>query len=354
MADQPTTEIVPATTATPIRTTDAFLQPAAKVYEIKEAFDAYQELCRRLLDDSDYQRIGNKDFKKKSAWRKLGAAYNISDEIVSKHYERAENGRIVMAEVVVRVTAPNGRQGEGLGICDLWEKCCNPELCRNTSKWHTHCSRDCDGARHFSNSQHDLPATAHTRAKNRALSDLIAAGEVSAEEITNADHMQEPPQPRSFRERLKELPEAAQDAFPQWLASAGFPKVPKDWNAEQARACEKWLTNAEAGTIETAVGTPEAAETPVEPSEPDHAPEAADVASGPSDEAVAEAVGDDAVEAEIARVRGLKPAEVKAELEARGLELDGNADAQRKRLVLAVLREQMAAKQGGADSAVER
>ena len=35
----------------------------------------------------------------------------------------------------------------------------------------------------FSNPENDVRGTAHTRAKNRAISDLIGAGEVSAEEI---------------------------------------------------------------------------------------------------------------------------------------------------------------------------
>jgi hypothetical protein len=57
-----------------------------------------------------------------------------------------------------------------------------------------------------------------------------------------------------------------------------------------------------------------------------------------SDEQVAEDAGEDAVKIEIARVKGLKPAAVEAELVELGLSTDGNADAQRKRLVLAILR----------------
>jgi hypothetical protein len=37
--------------------------------------------------------------------------------------------------------------------------------------------------RKFSKPEHDILAIAHTRAKNRAISDLIGLGEVSAEEL---------------------------------------------------------------------------------------------------------------------------------------------------------------------------
>ena len=42
------------------------------------------------------------------------------------------------------------------------------------------CSR---GERGFAHPNHDIPATAHTRATNRAIADLIGAGEVTAEEM---------------------------------------------------------------------------------------------------------------------------------------------------------------------------
>ncbi len=55
-------------------------------------------------------------------------------------------------------TAPNGRQTEGVAICTSTEK-------------------------KFAHPEHDVYTTCHTRAKNRAISDMIAAGEVSAEEM---------------------------------------------------------------------------------------------------------------------------------------------------------------------------
>ena len=42
----------------------------------------YQDLVKALLEPSDYQKINGVPKKKKSAWRKLATAFNISDEII--------------------------------------------------------------------------------------------------------------------------------------------------------------------------------------------------------------------------------------------------------------------------------
>lgn len=158
------------------------VRPIAGEDEIVDAFNAYQHLCERLLVPADHQSISGKQFRKKSAWRKLAVAMGVSTEIVDRQYER-EGRRIVRAEIVVRATAPNGRSWEGLGACDLGEKCCVQPCSKKRYDNHKCCPADCTGAVHFSNPQHDLPATAATRATNRACADLFGFGEVSAEEI---------------------------------------------------------------------------------------------------------------------------------------------------------------------------
>ncbi|MFH2110588.1 MAG: hypothetical protein ABIJ47_04935 [Candidatus Bathyarchaeota archaeon] len=152
----------------------------------KAAMQAYQELCsavfipwdRRkvengvIVQESDYQRIPvrhqeggrwiteYKDFPKKSAWRKLGKFYKISDEIVGepKRVDR-EDGSFVY-HYTVKAIAPDGQYTFGIGSCDSKEI---PDERRR---------------------EHDTESKAHTRAKNRAISDLIGFGQVSAEEVT--------------------------------------------------------------------------------------------------------------------------------------------------------------------------
>jgi hypothetical protein len=164
---------------------------AAPIGEIVQAQKAYHDVCTALLDENDIQVIGSKTFKKRSAWNKLAVAFAVSTEEVRTSHERDERGRITRTECVVRATAPNGRVSDGIGACDLYERCCDPETCTKKTVWpdsgrptgHTHCTYPCKQA-HFGNSQHDIPATAFTRASNRAKADLFGMGEVSAEEVT--------------------------------------------------------------------------------------------------------------------------------------------------------------------------
>lgn len=178
----------------PARSESSLIALAGSVADIVAAQAAYQEVCRALLDSSDIQMIGQKEFKKKSAWRKLGVAFGVSTQILTTTHERNERGRIVRTEVVARATAPNGRFAEGIGACDLYERCCEPETCNKLEFWedsgratgHKHCAEFPCKTAHFSNPQHDIPATAATRATNRAAADLFGMGEVSAEEMPDA------------------------------------------------------------------------------------------------------------------------------------------------------------------------
>ena len=138
------------------------LLTAAPTDDVVALQRAFLDLSAKLLDPSDFQRIGGKEYKTKSAWRKLAAAFNVSDAVLERNYTYGEDGRIMRAEYVAIATAPNGRSAVGVGIASVYE-------------------------RSFSNPEHDIPATAHTRAKNRAFSDLFGLGEVSADEIANAD-----------------------------------------------------------------------------------------------------------------------------------------------------------------------
>lgn len=159
------------------------VQPIAELAAIRDMFLEYQKCVAALLTDDDYQQIGPKKFKKKSAWRKLGTAFGLSGERITAEDDYLPDGRIRRAKRTVRAIAPNGRSMDGEGVCDIYERCCEP----GCTKRHEHCpsarSEHCVGWTHFSHAEHDIPTTAYTRALNRAVSDLIGAGEVSAEEI---------------------------------------------------------------------------------------------------------------------------------------------------------------------------
>jgi hypothetical protein len=138
--------------------------------QVVEGMRQYQRLLRDLLEPSDWQtedkdgRPLDRPFLKKSGWRKIARAFNLSFERVRSEVERDEDGNPVRAEVWIRAVAPNGQYGDGDGYCSSEEK-------RFQSR------------RGKQKLENDLRTTATTRAKNRAIADLVGMGEVSAEEI---------------------------------------------------------------------------------------------------------------------------------------------------------------------------
>lgn len=152
-------EVLPASAPTMIR-------PLATADEALEAWQAFQQLKAKLVTKDDIQPIQGKDAVKKSGWRKIGAAFGLDYELV--HEQRAERqvpgvGTFGFTwEATVRAVAPNGRHADGVGSCDSSES----RFKRNSD--------------HL---EHDVRSTAYTRACNRAISDLVGGGEVSAEEM---------------------------------------------------------------------------------------------------------------------------------------------------------------------------
>ena len=177
------------------------------IEDAKNLMDSYQKLCAALLvpweariikdgvlvKDSDYQRIKVKtkdekgldiwierDFVKKSGWRKLATALRLNLEIVSKAREDKAEG-IFVYRYEVKVTSPGGRSISGVGKCSSLEA-------------HTK-----------GREENDVEATAYTRAANRAISDLIGFGQTSAEEL------EEPP--RKIVESEAEVKPPEQPAY---------------------------------------------------------------------------------------------------------------------------------------------
>lgn len=120
---------------------------------------AYDAACKGLIGPNDVQKAEGREFKKKSAWRKLARYFNISVELVRTEREVMADSHF-LATVTARAVAPWGQSFEEIGAC---------------------CTDEATGKRVISVA--DAIATAATRASNRAISNLIAMGEVSAEEI---------------------------------------------------------------------------------------------------------------------------------------------------------------------------
>jgi len=119
---------------------------------------AYDAAVAGLIGPNDVQEAQGRSFKKKSAWRKLARHFSISVSIVG--VETRELAGHFLAIVTARAVAPWGQSYEEVGAC---------------------CTDEAVGQRTITAA--DAIATASTRASNRAVSNLIAMGEVSAEEV---------------------------------------------------------------------------------------------------------------------------------------------------------------------------
>lgn len=136
------------------------VKPVVSAEQAKKGWEEFERLKDALLTSDDYQPIGDKKFIKRSGFRKIGVCFNLSDRIVEQVRTDREDGTFFW-RIGVEVAAPNGRVVAGVGICDSAE-------------------------RKFAHLEHDVYATAHTRAKNRAISDMVAGGAVSAEEMESS------------------------------------------------------------------------------------------------------------------------------------------------------------------------
>ncbi len=188
-----------------VRRGDGSPLPAFNARQMGEALTAYKELQHSLdaAMPDQIMDLDGKKFRKKGYWRAVAVAFNLTVETIEERREIAGHfgdGRPNFGYVVSkRATAPNGRSVVGDGACFAIEKarrfkCPHPERegSRRTLHFpHTTCP-DFDPefqwrALSGDATEHNVRGHAATRAFNRAVSDLVGFGEVSAEEI-DRDH----------------------------------------------------------------------------------------------------------------------------------------------------------------------
>lgn len=172
------------------------VKPAAPVITPDSAIGFIQErkiILKSILDQDDIQQIQGRDFKKKSYWRKLGEVYNVSLQLIKEWKEG--DGQSFTYFFVYRAVMQNGIYADGTGACS------------NTEKG-------------MKRSIHDTRATAETRAKNRAISDLLSFGEVSAEEVNDINGYGQKSSPASSTRVSKQ---SVIDEFTKLLLGVKFP-----------------------------------------------------------------------------------------------------------------------------------
>lgn len=218
--------------------TDFLEDVDTKIEEQAKLSRAWVSFCDATLTSRDYidvQRWNPESrknetmrVKKKSAWRMGARFFQLSTRIVERAaswmYDEREDVNHFTAEYVVRATAPWGVSMEGVGACSTREDrfytkgaiCpdCGGPMWDNRERdgepeWKSKARADgrlpaftcrdksCGGViddptvetvrrpnpTAIANAEHWCHATAETRATNRAISNILAAGEVTAEEL---------------------------------------------------------------------------------------------------------------------------------------------------------------------------
>jgi hypothetical protein len=218
-------------TADQILRRDQPVGPLVIAEQAKAMEAAFQALCEAVLDPSEdyalyqekHQVLENGRIvevsrivrrKKKSAWRKLARYFNLDvvilREVIGHRHVEGTCARVFLAKAGlslqegedcgcptvyaryhIKVVAPNGRVGFGVGIASINE-------------------------RSFKAQDHSLPATAFSRAVSRASSDMIGAGESGSDDPAETADSDE----RKMREARPARPEGAGGALTTEQANA--------------------------------------------------------------------------------------------------------------------------------------
>ena len=134
-------------------------------------WQAYQELCRLVLDENDYAIIRGKKARKRSGWTKLRRFLGVTADIQQEDRFELDHGDDWGYRFTVRAFDASSRYEDSDGACTYSELKANYDAAKAKGK---------DG---IPPTEHNVRAKALTRAKNRATSDFLGAGEVSAEEL---------------------------------------------------------------------------------------------------------------------------------------------------------------------------
>jgi hypothetical protein len=150
------------------------IMPAGTIEQALQAFEQYQELKKRLGKPEDFQTFMDKKgnthtFPKKSFVRKVQRFFNVSCEIIQDEpLTDPRTGKIIAWMAKARaVHLATGAYQEADGTCGFDEKAESQQTL------------------------HNIRAHAVTRAKNRAILDLVGFGEVSAEELNERQTYQQ-------------------------------------------------------------------------------------------------------------------------------------------------------------------
>jgi len=157
-----------------------FDRPLVKLEEAIAAWEQYQGLINALIKANDIVVVNNVQKAKKSGINKIAKFFGYSCEIIRAYKENVtgpQGGRGFVWRVWARAIARNGQFRVAGAACSSAE-------------------------RRFAHLEHDVLATAETRAKKRAIEELAGMGEL--ELIENEEETEEPKENRTYKPKPSE------------------------------------------------------------------------------------------------------------------------------------------------------
>ncbi|MFQ6033382.1 MAG: hypothetical protein ACE5KR_00795 [Candidatus Bipolaricaulia bacterium] len=131
-----------------------------KAQEVWREFESFKE---KLLDDRDRYEVKGKRWLNRQGCAKLATVFSLSEPEQPQVITVPLNDKHVGFITITAVETPGRRRAFGVGGCTT----------------HEILTKDQRNRRAF----HDAVAVSHTRAKERAIADLVGGGELTAEEI---------------------------------------------------------------------------------------------------------------------------------------------------------------------------
>lgn len=175
----PAEQLFPQTTSiTPVREFD---RPLVKLEEAIEAWEQYQELINALIKTQDIVVVQGVKKAKKSGINKIARFFGYSCEIIrayKEEFEGPQGGKHFVWRVWAKAIAPTGRFRVAGAACSSTE-------------------------RRFAHLEHDVLATAETRAKKRAIEELAGMGEL---ELLEEEEEETTTQTKTNQKKSEEIP----------------------------------------------------------------------------------------------------------------------------------------------------
>jgi hypothetical protein len=167
------------------------LRPAGSVADIVAAYKEYEELKRQLLTDDDWYSVAGQPAKlKRSGWQKLATAFGLEDDIVvESEVQDSKDPMHWTSKITVEARAKNGRTSIGVGACSTrefsWRLDPDGRITYLQPSKRT-------GQHEVMPLAHFVRSKAHTRAKLRAIADMLGGAEQVEGELEEEPPSQAP------------------------------------------------------------------------------------------------------------------------------------------------------------------